>query len=108
MILKEIKFNQNIEIQQFPFTLPILRDFKPFSFKKPITILVGENGRGKSTFLEGMAAADLSVAGGVEMSQDKEMGFAQILANAFTLSRVQKTKKLHSIKGTNFLNKHSM
>jgi len=94
MILKEVKLLKNINNRQFPFSLPIMRDFNQLSFKKPITILVGENGSGKSTFLEGIAASsDLPIAGGTEISQDKELEHAQILAEAFKLSWMQKNEK---------------
>jgi predicted ATPase len=49
----------------YPFCLPFLHDdFEP-SFDRPITIIVGENGTGKSTFLEGIAVlAGYDEAGG--------------------------------------------
>jgi len=39
----------------YPFCLPFLQDDFELSFDRPITIIVGENGTGKSTFLEGIA-----------------------------------------------------
>ena len=39
----------------YPFCLPILRPPFELEFSHPITILVGENGTGKSTLLEGIA-----------------------------------------------------
>lgn len=39
----------------YPFCLPIFRDGFDLSFEAPITIIVGENGSGKSTILEGIA-----------------------------------------------------
>ena len=39
----------------YPFVLPLLRDDFEMSFDKAITIIVGENGTGKSTLLEGIA-----------------------------------------------------
>ena len=39
----------------YPFCLPLLRDEFELSFDRPITIIVGENGIGKSTLLEGIA-----------------------------------------------------
>jgi predicted ATPase len=39
----------------YPFCLPFLHDEFELSFDRPITIIVGENGTGKSTFLEGVA-----------------------------------------------------
>src|ERR1700693_223760 len=39
----------------YPFCLPFLRDDFEQDFDRAITIIVGENGTGKSTFLEGIA-----------------------------------------------------
>jgi predicted ATPase len=39
----------------YPFCLPFLRDDFELSFDRAITIIVGENGTGKSTLLEGIA-----------------------------------------------------
>src|SRR6266576_7348865 len=49
----------------YPFCLPFLQDEFELSFDRPITIIVGENGTGKSTFLEGIAVlAGYDEAGG--------------------------------------------
>jgi predicted ATPase len=49
----------------YPFCLPFLRDDFDLSFDRPITIIVGENGTGKSTLLEGIAVlAGYDEAGG--------------------------------------------
>src|ERR1700761_3252437 len=49
----------------YPFCLPLLRDGFELSFDRAITIIVGENGTGKSTLLEGIAAlAGYDEAGG--------------------------------------------
>src|ERR1700716_632813 len=48
-----------------PFCLPLLRDDFELSFDRAITIIVGENGTGKSTLLEGIAVlAGYDEAGG--------------------------------------------
>jgi predicted ATPase len=39
----------------YPFCLPFLRDDFEVGFDRPITIIAGENGTGKSTLLEGIA-----------------------------------------------------
>ncbi|WP_158811479.1 AAA family ATPase [Beijerinckia sp. L45] len=41
--------------EKYPFGLPLFPDDFEIAFEKPITILVGENGSGKSTFLEALA-----------------------------------------------------
>ena len=49
----------------YPFCLPFLRDDFELSLDRPITIIVGENGTGKSTLLEGIAVlAGYDEAGG--------------------------------------------
>ncbi len=49
----------------YPFCLPFLRDDFELGFDRPITIIVGENGTGKSTLLEGIAVlAGYDEAGG--------------------------------------------
>jgi predicted ATPase len=51
--------------EAYPFCLPFLRDGLELTFERPITIIVGENGTGKSTLLEGIAAlAGYDEAGG--------------------------------------------
>lgn len=43
--------------EEYPFHLPILRDFPGLTLRSRVTFLVGENGSGKSTLLEGVAVA---------------------------------------------------
>jgi predicted ATPase len=51
--------------EAYPFCLPFLRDDFELRFDRAITIIVGENGTGKSTLLEGIAAlAGYDGAGG--------------------------------------------
>src|SRR5215471_10857288 len=51
--------------EAYPFCLPFLRDGFDLSFNRAITIIVGENGTGKSTLLEGIAVlAGYDEAGG--------------------------------------------
>ncbi|HEX2251615.1 MAG TPA: AAA family ATPase [Gemmatimonadales bacterium] len=41
----------------YPFNLPAVRQFGRLEFSSPVTVLVGENGTGKSTLLEALAVA---------------------------------------------------
>jgi predicted ATPase len=51
--------------EAYPFCLPLLHDDFELNFHKAITIIVGENGTGKSTLLEGIAVlAGYDEAGG--------------------------------------------
>ena len=53
--------------EAYPFCLPFLHDEFSLSFDRAITIIVGENGTGKSTLLEGIAVlAGFDEAGGAK------------------------------------------
>src|SRR5262249_29896932 len=53
------------EAAAYPFCLPIFAREFDLSFERAVTIIVGENGTGKSTILEGIAAlAGYDEAGG--------------------------------------------
>lgn len=55
----------------FPFSLPLVRSFTALSLDTPVTFLVGENGSGKSTVLEAIAAAaDCISVGSETIEQD--------------------------------------
>ncbi|MFT8321103.1 MAG: AAA family ATPase [Bacillus sp. (in: firmicutes)] len=41
----------------FPLNLPVIRNFQELSFHPNVTFIIGENGMGKSTLLEGIAVA---------------------------------------------------
>jgi len=65
--LKRIWLDQSrvADASAYPFCLPFLSQGFELDFERPITIIVGENGTGKSTLLEGIAAlAGYDEAGG--------------------------------------------
>ena len=75
----------------FPFTLPIVQDFSPVEFKTEVTFLVGENGSGKSTFLEALGCAIGSITVGSE-SVEKDATLSEVRAFAKHLRLVWKAK----------------
>jgi predicted ATPase len=51
--------------QEYPFSIPAIRNLRELSLPGPVTFLVGENGTGKSTLLEAVAvAAGFNAEGG--------------------------------------------
>jgi predicted ATPase len=57
---------------RYPFTLPFLSDDFEFEFEEPVTILMGENGTGKSTLIETVAAlAGFRISGGGAWAGDR-------------------------------------
>ena len=55
--LKRLSFREErVKADEFPFDIPAFRRGRlTLDFERPITIIVGENGTGKSTLLEGIA-----------------------------------------------------
>ena len=65
--LKRLSFiEERVKADEFPFTIPAFQRGKlVLDFERPITIIVGENGTGKSTLLEGIAVqCGFNVSGG--------------------------------------------
>ena len=55
--LPEEAYAAGIETNEYPFSIPLIKNSGlDLSFSKPVTILVGENGSGKSTVLEAIAS----------------------------------------------------
>lgn len=56
--LRSVSLHDNQQYPDaFPFNVPVIRNFTMLEFDSPITFFVGENGSGKSTVLESIAAA---------------------------------------------------
>lgn len=52
-----LKEDQISSYDQFPLNLPVIRNFHELIFHPSVTYIIGENGMGKSTLLEGIAIA---------------------------------------------------
>ena len=85
--------------EAYPFCLPFLHDEFSLSFDRAITVIVGENGTGKSTLLEGIAVmAGYNEAGGgkgymtVDHSMAREVMGGE-LSTAFRASWLPKITK---------------
>ncbi|MDZ5712660.1 AAA family ATPase [Jeotgalibacillus haloalkalitolerans] len=65
--LKSVHINQDrIPVNEYPFNLPIIKNLGSLAFHKQVTILVGDNGTGKSTLLEAIASNSESILIGGE------------------------------------------
>ncbi|MDS7597583.1 AAA family ATPase [Agrobacterium tumefaciens] len=74
---------------EYPFSVPALRNIERLRFKTPITFFAGDNGSGKSTLLEGLAAGMNAYAIGAhgQVSSDVYLQHAGTVANAFYFAR---------------------
>jgi predicted ATPase len=82
------------DLESFPFNIPILHDFPGLNFETPITVLVGENGSGKSTILEALAAAvGLQTLGEFPIDEDPTLEHARKLGRQLRLIWNKQTVK---------------
>jgi predicted ATPase len=89
----------------FPFSLPAVRKFKEVEFRAPVTFFVGENGSGKSTMLEALAAgANSLVVGGEDVRTDKTLAHARSLAAQLKLAWSKRTRKGFFLRAEDFFN----
>ncbi len=78
---------------KFPFSVPIIKSLTEIAFTSEVTFLVGENGSGKSTFLEAVASAAGSITVGSEGADgDPTLRDIQALAKAFKLTWSKRTR----------------
>lgn len=89
---------------KYPFNISLFAGFNKLEFKTPVTIFVGENGTGKSTLIEGLAAAVGSITiGGESIDYDKSMKPARDLSSCLKLTWRVKTKKGFFLRAEDFI-----
>lgn len=82
------------DLDEFPFTVPVIRSFTEIKFTAPVTFFVGENGSGKSTVMEALACAVESITVGSEsVKTDKTLAPIRRLAKYFKLAWTKRTRK---------------
>lgn len=92
-------------ISQFPFSMPLVQSLERLDFSAPVTFFVGENGTGKSTVLEALAAAIGSITVGAESVQtDPTLIPARLLAKQMKLSWKVRTNKGFFLRAEDFVN----
>lgn len=82
----------SLDRDEFPFPLPLLRRMaesgESIPLDQPVTFFVGENGTGKSTLLEGIAAASrLASLGAHDLDHDPTLEAARRLASELRVTR---------------------
>jgi predicted ATPase len=91
--------------QDFPFSLPLVRQFTPIEFRSPVTFLVGENGSGKSTLLEALAVGvGLVAVGGDDLPRDATLQHARALARLMQFAWQHKTVRGFFLRAEDFFN----
>lgn len=90
----------------YPFCLPIFKDFTALELDAKVTILVGENGTGKSTLLEAIAVAwGFNPEGGTRTMQFSTQDTHSVLHEYIRLIRgVKKPKDEYFLRAESFYN----
>lgn len=81
---------------EFPFNIPAIAGLAGgrLEITSEVTFLVGENGSGKSTFLEGIACAARAIAvGTADVERDPTLRAGQALAGRLRLSWTRRTRR---------------
>ena len=88
MLINSIYLRNLPEEPIYPFNLPLIQNLEPIKLHKNITFFVGENGSGKSTMLEGLAAYfNLPVAGSMPISEDPMLEPARLLGRYLSVGK---------------------
>lgn len=69
LFIEHVEFmrNQVEDFNRYPFNIPVIKNFHEVNFTAPVTFLIGENGIGKSTFMEALAiSVGLNPEGGTQ------------------------------------------
>src|SRR5215207_10533285 len=93
------------KLDAFPFGIPLVRKFKEIGLRAPVTFFVGENGTGKSTLMEAVAAAAGSIAvGGEDVGGDRTLAHARRLGAQLKLVWHKRTRRGFFLRAEDFFN----
>lgn len=92
--LSEVRYRDAGAGEDFPFGVPSIATLDRIELDAPVTLLVGENGTGKSTFLEALAiATQLPAVGSARPSSDATLEPQRRLARQLKLTWTGRTHR---------------
>lgn len=87
----------------FPFSVPAIAATETLDVTTPVTLLVGENGTGKSTFLEAVAiAAELPAVGSARPAADPTLAAQRKLAHRMRLAWRSRSRRGFFLRAEDF------
>ena len=95
LIIKRISLERNKikSFKKYPFNINIVKNFDELNFDSQVTFFVGENGVGKSTFMEAIAVAlGLPAEGGTENFRYETNNTTSELSNYLRVGTCNKPK----------------
>ncbi len=106
MIISKLRLRNYPEDQadQFPYNLPLIKNLEELTFEKNISFFVGENGSGKSTILEAIAAySEVPLAGSYRLEDDPSLAAANKLADYLSIRFEEKTHHGFFVRAEDFI-----
>jgi predicted ATPase len=101
--LRAVEYADRQPPEEHPFDVPVIVHLDTLSFTSPVTFFAGENGTGKSTLLEGIAAAAGAITiGSDDVSRDGSLGPARRLARTLRLVWNRKTHRGFFLRAEDF------
>ena len=107
LIVKKITLQRDkIEsFDKYPFNIDIIKNFEELNIDSQVTFLVGENGVGKSTFIEALAVSlDLPAEGGTQNFKYETKNTTSILSNYLRIGTFNKPKTKFFLRAESFYN----
>lgn len=106
LFVTNIKIEHNkVDESAYPFCIPIVKNFKELKLTKPVTFLIGENGIGKSTFIEALAVSvGLNPEGGSQNFNFSTKNTHSILSDYMIVSKYNKPKTKFFLRAESFYN----
>ena len=87
----------------FPYNVPVIARLEKIRFESSVTFLVGENGSGKSTFLEALATAvRLPTVGAEEAGADPSLAAVRRLSGHLRLAWTKRTGRGFYLRAEDF------
>ena len=101
--LRSIRRRAGADEGRFPFGVPAIRSLEALDLPGPVTFFVGENGSGKSTVLEAIAAAArLPTVGSDDVDADATLAPQRELADALQLVWSRRTTRGFFLRAEDF------
>jgi predicted ATPase len=106
LFITKIKLNdENINKNEYPYNIEVLKNFKELDIDSPVTFFYGENGVGKSTLVEAIAIAlGLNPEGGSNNMQFSNYDDYSDLYKHLTISKFRVPKTKFFLRAESFFN----
>ena len=107
LFIKKISLEKELvdNFDKYPFNIEVIKNFNEIKFNSPVTFFVGENGIGKSTFIEAIAVAvGLNPEGGTQNFTFKTKDTHSKLSDYIGVSKYNTPKTKFFLRAESFYN----